>query len=395
MKNIRFLAILFLIFTTITFSSCENEPIDPAIDLDDFNEQCDVPTSFQASNFINNNSVSLSWVAGSDETSWTIEYGVQGFVVGTGTTVISTETTYVVSGLNGSLNYSFYIKSNCNSDNSSALVGPINVTGNVNTPTCTNPTGLTAIRNTTSNTTINLAWIAGGAETSWEIQYGVQGFTPGSGSVVTSTTLTKQISNISAASAYDFYVRAKCSATENSAWVGPVSVSAVTSLPVIGYMNANVNGVQYNQMKPAYYTVTGLPIGVNEVVIDTGTIRTIKIQGNSDPFFSTTSGVEINLILSQQYWQPGTYTLKSAFDTNNTASQYPFVDLIIQESGPVVYENEIPGTITITEFSNVTKRIQGTFSFNYMTSDGNGNQSGPFNVINGEFGFTLKDEVFQ
>lgn len=33
MKNIKFLAGLFLIFTAFTFTSCDNEPIDPAIDL--------------------------------------------------------------------------------------------------------------------------------------------------------------------------------------------------------------------------------------------------------------------------------------------------------------------------------------------------------------------------
>ena len=33
MKNIKFLAGLFLIFTAFTFTSCDNEPIDPEIDL--------------------------------------------------------------------------------------------------------------------------------------------------------------------------------------------------------------------------------------------------------------------------------------------------------------------------------------------------------------------------
>jgi Family of unknown function (DUF6252) len=37
MKSIKLLAGLFLIFAAFTFTSCENEPIDSAIDLDTFN----------------------------------------------------------------------------------------------------------------------------------------------------------------------------------------------------------------------------------------------------------------------------------------------------------------------------------------------------------------------
>ncbi|MEO5776727.1 MAG: DUF6252 family protein [Flavobacterium sp.] len=36
MKNIKLLAGIFLILTAFTFTSCDNEPIDSAIDLDDF-----------------------------------------------------------------------------------------------------------------------------------------------------------------------------------------------------------------------------------------------------------------------------------------------------------------------------------------------------------------------
>jgi len=37
MKNIKLIAGIFFILTAFTFTSCENEPIDSAIDLDDFN----------------------------------------------------------------------------------------------------------------------------------------------------------------------------------------------------------------------------------------------------------------------------------------------------------------------------------------------------------------------
>lgn len=36
MRRIKFITLLFLVFTSITFTSCDNEPIDSAIDLGDF-----------------------------------------------------------------------------------------------------------------------------------------------------------------------------------------------------------------------------------------------------------------------------------------------------------------------------------------------------------------------
>ena len=395
MKNYKILIGLFFILTAFTFTSCENEPIDSAIDLDDFNQQCDVPTAFQASNFINNNSVSLSWVAGGDEAEWTVQYGIQGFVLGTGTSVIANTTTYVLTGLNSSNSYSFYLKSNCSTELSSQWVGPINVQGIQVNPTCSNPSSLTAVRNSTTNTNVDLSWTAGGTETSWEIQYGATGFSVGSGTSVVSTTSTKQISNILTTNAYDFYVRAKCSANQNSNWIGPINVAIVTVQPtIVGYMNANVNGVQYNQMKPAFYTITGLAIGVSINSNIANNFKLIKIQGNSDPFLTTTSGVEINLFLSQQYWTPGTYVLKSGNTIIDGPEDYPYVDLIIQESGTSIIENEIPGTITLLEFSSVTRKVKGTFSFTYNTSSNGNPIGGPFTVTNGEFEFSLKDEVF-
>lgn len=224
MKNIKYLIGIFLILTAFTFTSCENEPIDPAININ----TCDEPSSLQVSDFVNNSIVNLTWLPGGNETSWTIEYGVQGFALGTGTTIVSPTNSATIAGLNSGNSYSFYVKSNCSAEESSQWVGPVTVQAVVN-PNCGNPTNLTVARNATQNTTVNVAWAAGGTETSWEIQYGTTGFPLGNGITVASTTLTKEITDIAATGGYDFYVRAKCTATEFSSWVGPINVAAVNN----------------------------------------------------------------------------------------------------------------------------------------------------------------------
>jgi hypothetical protein len=398
MKNIKFLTGLFLIFTTITFNSCETEPIDSAINLDDFNQPtCTAPSAFQASNFINSNSISLSWVAGGEEAAWTIEYGAQGFALGTGTSVISTATTYVVTGLNASNSYSFYLKSNCSADSSSGWVGPINVQGVVVTnPNCPNPSGLTATRNATTNTNVDLAWTAGATETSWEIQYGMTGFVVGTGTPVTTTTTTKQVTGISATVTYDFYVRATCSAIQNSSWIGPITVAAAVTNPTTppAYMNATVNGQPFTAMKPYYYPFTGLKAKLEISSLNGDKI--LVIQGDTDPLNPTPNNfVQINLKINQQYWVPGTY----AVNPDNPADPEKIIIadiIIVNTTNPwETYEDELQGTLTITEFNATTKRVKGTFSFPYMLIDANDVETGPFQVSSGSFDFEAEDAVFQ
>lgn len=405
MKKLSILSVFVILLATFFITSCETEPLDSEIDLNDFlniddnqnpnNPNCTSPNSLNGSrSVLDNTIIQLNWVVGGTESSWEIQYGNSGFAINNGTIITSNINSLLIENTSETQAYDFYVRANCSSTEKSNWVGPFTIDAipNLN---CIAPINFSGMRSASNNTTVDLVWNSGGTESSWEIQYGLSNFNLGSGTIVQSTTTNKSIQNISTSSAYQFYVRSVCSSSSYSSWIGPIAISSVNSpLPIIGYMNANVNGVQYNQMKPAFYTITGLEVGlsINSNVGDD--FKFLKIQGDSDPFFTTNSGVEINLYLSEEYWQAGTYVLKSDYNFNSTPEGYPYVDLIIQEGTPVVYENEINGSITILEFNSVTKRIKGTFNFSYNTSDGNV-ENGPFSVTNGEFEFSLKDEVFE
>jgi hypothetical protein len=102
------------------------------IALDNF-EIRETPTCVRPSNFvaanITSSSVDLSWLAGSNETSWNIEYGPVGFANGSGTMTTSSATSASVSGLTGYTNYDFYVQSDCQSSNNGLSIweGPLNV----------------------------------------------------------------------------------------------------------------------------------------------------------------------------------------------------------------------------------------------------------------------------
>lgn len=90
-----------------------------------------------------------------------------------------------------------------------------------NPPLCPNPSSLGATNVTAA--TADLYWSAGdGAATSWEVEWGAQGFTQGAGTMMMSLTNdTVGISGLAAVSTYDFYVREACVAGGFSNWVGP------------------------------------------------------------------------------------------------------------------------------------------------------------------------------
>jgi hypothetical protein len=93
--------------------------------IDDFNYEpipsCTAPTATSASDITPTSAV-LTW-NGSGASSWNVEYGVSGFVQGTGTTYIKTTTTDSLTGLAPQTCYDYYVQSNCGSI-SSPWFGP-------------------------------------------------------------------------------------------------------------------------------------------------------------------------------------------------------------------------------------------------------------------------------
>ncbi|CAM3705798.1 GEVED domain-containing protein [Flavobacterium gelidilacus] len=85
---------------------------------------------------------------------------------------------------------------------------------------CVEPSALTATMITNSSAT--LGWTNGGSETIWDIQYGLTGFSLGSGTILNGVTTNPYVLNgLIGSTSYQFYVRGVCSGPENSSWFGP------------------------------------------------------------------------------------------------------------------------------------------------------------------------------
>ncbi|NSW46129.1 MAG: fibronectin type III domain-containing protein [Bacteroidales bacterium] len=85
--------------------------------------------------------------------------------------------------------------------------------------TCPKPINLAVSNQTSSSAT--LGWTEQGSATQWQIQYGLQGFTLGSGTNQLAFTNPVNISGLSSGTYYSYYVRSICGAGDTSFWAGP------------------------------------------------------------------------------------------------------------------------------------------------------------------------------
>ncbi|MBO2012777.1 fibronectin type III domain-containing protein [Hymenobacter negativus] len=193
-----------------------------------FTTPCAVPTSPTAT-AITNSSAQLGWqTAGTPPsgTTYTVEYGLQNFVLGTGTVISGiTSPSFQLTGLQAGTAYCFYVRQDCpGSTGNGAYAGPACFTTTAASGNCASPTNPTA---TPTVSTVQLAWQPGGTPatgTTYTVQYGLQGFVLGTGITVSGiVSANVLLTGLAAATSYCFYVRQDCpGAAGSSAFVGPI-----------------------------------------------------------------------------------------------------------------------------------------------------------------------------
>lgn len=95
-------------------------------------------------------------------------------------------------------------------------------------PTCPRPAGL--VQDSSNLNTITASWTSNGTGTSWEIEYGPAGFTPGTGTTVIANSNPYTITGLPSATSYDVYVREICGPADTSLRVGPTVMNTTLCL---------------------------------------------------------------------------------------------------------------------------------------------------------------------
>ena len=151
----------------------------------------------------------------SDHSAWVIYYGVTGTSTDTWNSMNVTSTTgNTITGLTANTSYSAYVVTMCNGLPGDDQTGIVTFT---TLPSCPVPTGLTI--SGILATSADVYWATGATETQWEMEYGFENFTIGSGTNVTvSGTAYYQLQNLLPNTKYDVYVRAVCGTNDMSEW---------------------------------------------------------------------------------------------------------------------------------------------------------------------------------
>jgi hypothetical protein len=167
------------------------------------------PTCPQPENLVADNitaiSAHINWVPVGNEEEWTLSYGLNGFSPNEGTIIYSENPTYVINSLNPNTSYQVYVRSNCTEDNS-AWTGPVSFT----TPYgCEQVTNIYA--NELNSESVEITWSPAGSEESWNIEYGLNGFVQGTGTVIENHPDNSLIiSDLVPNADYDVYIQSYC-----------------------------------------------------------------------------------------------------------------------------------------------------------------------------------------
>jgi hypothetical protein len=132
-----------------------------------------------------------------------------------------TEITFQIYAPDGSSVGSYGPYANNSGNDGSVWTGVSNST--CAPPACLDPYGLSASNGTSSS--IDVSWTGGPNATTYNVEYGVTGYTQGSGTTTTASTASTTITGLTAYTVYDIYVQADCGANGTSTWAGPISYS--------------------------------------------------------------------------------------------------------------------------------------------------------------------------
>lgn len=177
---------------------------------------------------------SLTWSISDPADAFELEYGVAGYVPGSGNSVSTNGTTYTLDGLTAATQYVVWIRTLC----SDSIYGDWSSFMFTTEPdTCASITGISCIAGIHDAT---LTWNTTSNVDAFELEYGTTGFTPGSGTMVTTTNNTIVLEGLDAATQYDVWLRTLCPDSIYGDWSSsqfttePDTCASVLDLSVVG-----------------------------------------------------------------------------------------------------------------------------------------------------------------
>ena len=191
----------------------------------------------------------------------------------------------------------------------SGTSGPPNTMGLTACPLCINPVNLFATNITPTYALISWNIASGSINGVWNIEWGLNGFTLGSGTTISNVTTTSYLlTGLSSFTSYDFYVQENCGINGSSYWSGPFTFSTP---PVPG--TCGMYTLSLSDSWGDGWNGGSLDININNILVQSVTL----VNGNGPEFFDfpVDSGDVVSLVYNPGDWpEENSYEL---YDENN------------------------------------------------------------------------------
>ncbi|WCO01430.1 fibronectin type III domain-containing protein [Psychroserpens ponticola] len=220
---------IFTLLFSVLLLTCSSDSSDNSPDP----ENCNIATALSTSN-IGNTSAELNWTSNESNASFEIQYGISGFNLGNGQIATSNTTSLTLSNLTEATNYQFYVRVICSSNNLSNWSNAANfsTTEGVVVTDCQMP-GPPIIEIQVTEASAELSWsIIGNDINLWEVEYGLAGFSLGTGTTITSTIPFYTLNSLTPQTQYEFYVKSICSSTNESQYLGPIPFTTLANCAI-------------------------------------------------------------------------------------------------------------------------------------------------------------------
>jgi len=183
---------------------------------------CQAPTNLYLAS-IGTNGAQIGWMNNNSEGDWQIDYGLAGFNHKGGTVMNTDQNPTGISSLTQNTGYDVYVRADCSGGDAS-LLSPWSNNFNFTTlGACAKPTNATTQYITASGA--NISFTPGSDESSWNAEFGLQGYEQGSSGIIITQNFNTNTSNgvpgFNTSTTYDYYLQANCSGGGTSNWAGP------------------------------------------------------------------------------------------------------------------------------------------------------------------------------
>ena len=221
-------------------------------------------------------------------------------------------------------------------------------------PACPKPTNVVSSAVTTNS--ITLGWTEVGTATSWEIEYGPAGFTPGTaaGTVETVYTNPYTVMGLNSSTNYDFYVRSDCGgdySNYSNVHTEATACDLISTLPLMenfdSYAGATTTSVSVNNLPVCWSNLnTGTSTSYSGYPIIYNSSTTAASGTNAMRFYMyTTSGTYSDQIAILPPIDVNTFpmnTLQLSFDARRMSSSYTFNVVVGVMTDPTVASTFTP-----------------------------------------------------